>query len=113
MQPWEMAMPCVVTELTNDEIFDSIGLQNATASNAAAGEAAPQAFEEVDPEDYTLFDSAENQADSNDDYIDWEDYLFEAITQFSAEPPPPNLAKRHRVIHATDPWYPFKSKGVR
>jgi hypothetical protein len=67
----------------------------------------------VDIEDYALFDSVANPALTHEAGIDWDDFLFEAITQLSEETLPPDLVKRHRLNHPSESWYLFKNKEVQ
>jgi hypothetical protein len=112
MQPREMDRG-LLSGHAHDLIIDSIALANGHENSDDSNTNAPvHPFGEVESEDYALFESVNNPAGYHKADIDWDDYLFEAITQLSDETPSRDLVKRHRVEHPNESWYPFKNREI-
>ncbi|PLW36742.1 hypothetical protein PCANC_14598 [Puccinia coronata f. sp. avenae] len=78
-------------EQADEALFDSIGMECDSTSNTASLACDP--FESLKQSDFRLFDPVDDPHDNREDAIDWDDYLFEGISQLMEEEVDPDVAQ--------------------
>jgi hypothetical protein len=89
-------------EQADEALFDSIGMECDSTSNTASLACDP--FESLKQSDFRLFDPVDDPHDNREDAIDWDDYLFEGISQLMEEEVDPELFRRCFDAHCSQEW---------